>query len=462
MTQQLRDGFDGLVLEPGEDGYDAARMVWNAMVDRKPAVIARCVSVSDVQAAVQFGRAAGLEIGVRGGGHSVIGLPLADGALLVDLSLMDSVRVDPQIRRARVQGGALLGTMDRAAQIHGLGTPAGNVSHTGVGGLTLGGGTGWLSRLLGLSCDNVVSFEMVTADGSVLRASAQEHPELFWALRGGGGNFGVVTEFEFQLHPVGTRALVVDLHVEPDHAMDALRRWRDLLADAPRPATYLARSAVDGGPRAAVGYVWVGDPDEGRRLLPELRALCSPVVERVVEMSYVELQVSDDDVEGHLLRRYWKGHYLRELPDDAIRAFLAREAGGGFQTGGRLTAWGGAILDTPEDNTAFSHRDAQVEFTTAVGWTDPVEDGSRMAGARYYAQTLEPYASGVYVNALADEGQVGVRRAYNPEKLARLTAVKDRYDPDNVFHLNSNIPPSVAGIGAGPRADAGAGAGDRL
>jgi len=444
MTERLGDHFDGQILEPVDDGYDAARRVWNAMVDRKPAVITRCASTDDVVVALRYGRAAGLEIGVRGGGHSVLGLPVADGGLMIDLSAMNSVEVDLDNRHARVQGGALLGALDHASQAYGLGTPAGNVSHTGVGGLTLGGGTGWLSRAHGLSCDNVASFQVVLADGSVVRASERENADLYWGLCGGGGNFGVVTEFEFRLHPVGTQALLVDVQVEPERAADALRGWRHLLADAPRSATYFARSSADGGWRASIGYVWIGDSDEGRALLPGLRAAAAGPTgaELVQEMSYVELQEIDDDREGHTLRRYWKGHYLPELPDEAIDAFLARDAGSGLRTGGRLTAWGGAIEDIPDDASAFSHRAALVEFTLAAGWTDPAEDARRMEGARQYARTIEPYATGVYVNALADEGEAGVRRAYSPAKLARLTELKDRYDPDNVFHLNSNIPPS--------------------
>jgi FAD/FMN-containing dehydrogenase len=459
MTRHVIDGFHGVLVQPADAGYDAARTVWNAMVDRRPAVIARCTSAADVAAAVRHGRAAGLEIGVRGGGHSVLGLPVADGGLMIDLSPMGGVRVDPERRRALVQGGALLGALDRAAQEHGLATTAGNVSHTGVGGLTLGGGMGWLARQFGLACDNVASFEVVTAEGTSLRASETENADLFWGLRGGGGNFGVVTEFEFRLHPVAPQALVVDMFFEPDDAEAALLRWRDLLAEAPRLATLTAwvgtsgdwpflPAALRGRPLASAGYVWVGDPDDGRRLLPAMRALGSPAAERVEETTYVALQSMDDDVHGHAVRRYWKGHYLSELRDDAVRAFLSRGAEGRSDEdaaalpAGGLQAYGGAIADVEDAEAAFSQRGVLVEFVARARWTDPAEDAERIAAARRYAASLEPFASGAYVNSLIDEGQAGVRRAYPREKLARLTALKERYDPENVFHLNHNVRPS--------------------
>jgi FAD/FMN-containing dehydrogenase len=449
--RQLRDRLDGQLLLPGDAGYDAARTVWNAMVDRRPRMIARCASVADVVTAVTTARELGLEIGVRCGGHSALGLAVPDDGLMIDLTAMGSVRVDPARRRAWVQGGALLGALDRAAQRYGLATTAGNVSHTGVGGLTLGGGMGWLARQCGLACDNVVSFEMVTADGRVIRASRTQHPDLFFGLRGGGGNFGIVTEFEFRLHPVGTRALVAEYDFPLDRARPVLSAWRDLNAQAPRQATFTA-SAGGGSDHVTVGFVWVGDPERGRALLPALRALGPPAAERVSELSYLQLQSRDDTVGRPALRRYSKGHYLRQFPDEAIEAFLAGGTPGG--RGGQLPsaglpsvglqAYGGAIADVADDEAAFSHRDALLEYGADVSWTDPAQDQERQSAARRCAAALEPFASGVYVNALGDEGAAGLRRAYPAAKLARLTAVKNAYDPLNVFHLNHNIPPGRA------------------
>jgi FAD/FMN-containing dehydrogenase len=453
---RLRHRFEGQVLLPGQDGYHQARQVWNAMVDRRPAVVARCASPADVAAAVGFAREQELEIGVRCGGHSVLGISVPEGGLMVDLTPMGSVRVDPARGRAWVQGGALLGDLDRATQPYGLATTAGNVSHTGVGGLTLGGGMGWLARRFGLACDNVARFEVVDAEGELLHASESEHPDLYWGLRGGGGNFGVVTEFEFELHQVGTAALLVDLFYAPQDAPAALRNWRGLIAEAPPQATLTAWVGTTGSspslppeaqnrPMAAVGYVWVGDPDQGRALLPALRAAATPLAERVQELSYLELQRIEDEQQRHRLRRYWKGHFLRELGDGAIDAFLARGADGDDDPAllpfGSLQSYGGAVADVGDAETAFSHRDALVEFVAVASWTDRAEDQPRMSAARRYAGALEPFASGVYVNALADEGQAGIQRAYGADKMARLAALKDRYDPENVFHLNHNIRP---------------------
>jgi FAD/FMN-containing dehydrogenase len=435
--------------------------VWNGIVDRRPAAILRCASPEDVVAAVRFAREADLEIAVKCGGHSVLGLSVPDGGVMIDLSPISAVRVDPVERKAWVGGGSLLRNLDVAAQEHGLATTAGNVSHTGVGGLTLGGGMGWLARQVGLSCDNVEAFTVVTADGRIVRASESEDPDLFWGLRGGGGNFGIVTEFEFRLHPVNRRALVVQLDFDAGSARNAMRGWRDMLPDAPRAATFTASAATAGdhawlppglwsGPIVTIGYVWIGDVDEGLRYLSTIREVGTPAAERVMEMSYVELQTMIDDPNGHGRRRYSKGHYMTELSDDAIDAFLARGLSanvtdpdwarvpnGGFQ------AYGGAITEVGDDDSAFSHRRTLVEFGCGTSWVEPEEDGERVSAARAYGAALEPFANGVYVNALGDEGQDGVRRAYPAGKLARLVDLKRRYDPDNAFHLNQNIRPAT-------------------
>lgn len=427
------------------------------MVDRRPAAIARCASPADVAAALAFGRAEGLEIGVKGGGHGVVGHCVPDGGLMIDLTPIGAVEVDPGARRARVGGGALLGTLDAATEPHGLATTAGNVSHTGVGGLTLGGGMGWLARQFGLACDNVVSFTVVAVDGEILVASEDQNPDLFWALRGGGGNFGIVTEFEFRLHPTTGRALVSELIFEPANAMDPIRRWRELLPDAPRPATltvdiWTPKSAAGlppilaGKPLVIVGFTWVGEMEDARAYHATLlEAVGRPTLERVEEMSYVELQSQGDAAHVHGTRRYASGHDLAELSDGAIEAFLSRGAEDGADTGmlpnSGFQGYGGAIADVPDEASAFSQRDTLVEWFAGQGWTDPTEDDARIAAARAAGAAMAPYASGVYVNALTDEGESGVRRAYRPEKLARLRELKRRYDPENVLHLNQNIRP---------------------
>jgi FAD/FMN-containing dehydrogenase len=446
---RIRD-FGGELIRPGDGAYAQSRVVWNRMVDRRPAVILRCTSPADVVAAVRFARESGLEIAVKCGGHSVLGLSVPNGGVMIDLSPMSHVRVDAVERKAWVGGGSLLRNLDVAAQEHGLATTAGNVSHTGVGGLTLGGGMGWLARELGLSCDNVAAYTVVTAEGLIVRAAESENPDLFWGLRGGGGNFGIVTEFEFRLHPVTGRALLVDLVFDPADARDALRGWRDLLPGAPRAATFTASATtVADRPIVSVGYVWVGDVAEGLAYLSTIRQIGTPATERVMEMSYVELQSMSDDPNGHGRRRYSKGHYMTEFSDAAIDAFIARglHARGGDPDwsrvpNGGLQGYGGAIGDVADDEAAFSHRRALIEFGCATSWVDPEEDGDRTTAARAYGAALEPFASGVYVNALGDEGQDGVRRAYPAAKLARLAELKRRYDPDNAFHLNQNIRPA--------------------
>lgn len=411
------------------------------MIDHCPALILRCASAGDVATAIRTARERDLEIGVRCGGHNIAGLAVPHGGLMIDLSGLDSVEVDPVRRRARVQGGALLGALDRTAQQFGLATTAGNVSHTGVGGLTLGGGMGWLARRHGLTCDNLVSLTVVTADGRTVRASADEHPDLFWGLRGGGGNFGVVVEFELRLHPIGTRALVAGLTFSLDCAAGAFRGWRDLAEDAPRSATFTAALSGDA---VTLGFVWVGEPDAGRSLLSSLRTIGTPDFETVDELSYLALQTREDDVEGHSYRRYWKGHYLPELTDEAIGALLDRDPTDPTVPSVGLQAYGGAIADVEEGATAFSHRRTRFEYVAAARWTDPDEDERRMGAARETAAKLDRFAAGAYVNALSDEGETGVRRAYSSAQRARLTAVKDAWDPDNVFHLNHNIAPSRA------------------
>lgn len=454
LVQELRDSLHGTVIAPSDATYDSARQAWNGMIDHHPALIAQCANAGDVATAIAFGRRLGLELGVKCGAHSVLGISIPDGGLMIDLSRMNEVRIDPEARLAHVGGGALLGDLDRASMEHALATTAGNVSHTGVGGLTLGGGMGWLARQFGMACDNVVEYEIVTAAGDRLTASAGENPDLFWGLRGGGGNFGVVTRFTFRLHPISGQALMVDFMYPLERAREVLRFFRGFAADAPSQAT---PTAWIGTTRdwpflppelhfkdlVNAGFVWVGDPEGGRALLPPFRAVAEPVAESVDEMTYVELQSSSDEpMANRRGRRYMKGHYLRDLSDEAIEAFIGRGGEGELPANGSLQGYGGAISRVGIGESAFSHRDARFEFLTMTNWEDPAEDAARMAASRRFAAAMEPFSSGVYVNVLSDEGATGVRRAYESETLARLIALKDRYDPENLFHLNHNIRPS--------------------
>jgi len=451
--------FAGEVLLPGDAQYDAHREVWNAAVDRRPAMIARCTSADDVASAIRHGRDRGLEIAVKCGGHSVMGLSVPDGGLMLDLTPMSSVVIDPMQRRALVQGGSLLRNLDRATEPHGLATTAGNVSHTGVGGLTLGGGMGWLARQFGLASDNVAAYTLVASDGQVVRASADEHPDLFWGLRGGGGNFGVVTEFEFRLHPTSGRVLVAELTYDAADAVGPMRTWRDMLPDAPRAAMLTADgvaipadspSKLAGRPAVIVGFVWSGAVDEGRAYLETFRsALPNPSAEEVDERTYVELQSLFDDRHRHGLRRYSTGHYLPALPDDAIDAFLSRgiptgapEPDWSLMPGSGFQAYGGAIADLDDGDSAFSFRDTLVEWTTGATWSDPAEDEVRMGNARRWARALDPWGTGAYVNVIGDAGEV--RRAYRDAKFEKLVELKRAWDPENVFHLNHNIRPDAA------------------
>jgi FAD/FMN-containing dehydrogenase len=459
--KELRKDLRGSVLSASDVDYQAARRAWNGMIDKHPALIVQPADATDVAKAIAFGRREGLELGVKCGGHSALGQSIPEGGLMMDLSRMNDVRINPGARLAHVGGGALLGDLDRASAVHGLATTAGNVSHTGVGGLTLGGGMGWLARQFGMACDNVVEYEVVTASGDVLTASANENPDLFWGLRGGGGNFGVVTKFTFRLHPISGEALVVDFSYPAERAVELLRFFREFAVEAPAEASPTAWIGTVGEGDAVpadlwgtdlvnIGFVWVGDPDGARAMLEPLRAVEQPVAEIVNETTYVELQASSDVAMAHQMRRYMKGHYLRELTDEAIAAFIARggEARQGeFRPSGALLGYGGAIGRIGIGETAFSHRDARFEFSTSAGWTEPGEDEARMAGPRRYGAEMERFSSGVYVNVLSDEGAAAVRHAYPPETLARLTALKDRYDPENVFHLNHNIAPSSARAG---------------
>lgn len=453
----LRRTFRGELLSPGSNGYDAARQVWNLMVDRRPALIARCLGVGDVAAAIRFARDRGLEVSVRGGGHSIVGHAVSDGGVMVDLSVMRGVLVDPVRQRAQVQGGALIADLDRETQHFGLATTGGVAYDTGVAGYTLGGGYGWLARRVGLACDNLVSVELVTADGSREVVTAESDAELLWALRGAGANFGVATLFEFALHPLDHPVAYGDVIVDIDHAGPALRAFRDLMAEADDALTLNAVVGV-AGPSfpipeihhgrvvLSMSWIWVGDDvSVGERLGRPLHA--APVLgERVVRTSYVDLQTG---AERNRQRAYWKSSLLREVGDDVLDAFVAAgvtaNANDELATV-ELIALGGAIARHGEDDSAYGHRDAVFDFLAISTWTDAAEDGARMSAARMaWQQVAQTSDAGVYVNNLGLEGVERVRQAYGAEKFERLTRVKRRVDPDNIFRHNQNIPPAPFG-----------------
>jgi len=460
MSQSIGrpDGFAGEVITPDDERYEEARRVWNAMVDRRPVLILRPTGTADVQAAVRYARAAGLEIAVRGGGHSVVGHGVTDGGVTIDLSAMRAASVDPERRLARAQGGCLLRDLDEATSPHGLHAPAGVVSHTGIGGLTLGGGEGWLGRRLGLTCDNLVRAEVVAADGSVLVASETDDAELLWGLRGGGGNFGIVTEFTYRLHEVDPRVLAVDRFYRPDDGAAVLRGLQALAADAPEETTFAAwvgtagpwpflPEELHGQTLTNLSFIHVGDPDLVADLGAAMSAVAPVVAESEERLTFMELQSGSDGAMAHGKRRYWKSHYVGEITDAVAEAFLSRGGDGddpALLPNGSIEARGGAQARIGNDDTAFANRDARFSWITMAGWDDPAEDEARMGAARRYAQALAPHASGVYVNALTgggDDAGQGVADAYRPRHLARLATLKATYDPDNVFHLNQNIAP---------------------
>ena len=459
LRARLGTTFAGELIGPDDPVYDAARAVWNAMIDNRPALIARCRTTGDVAAAVVAAQDDGAELAVRCGGHSVAGHSVCDGGLVIDLGAMRGVDVDAERRLASVQGGALLGDLDRATQAHGLAAPAGVVSHTGVGGLTLGGGFGWLSRLYGLTCDNVVAAEVVTAAGEVVVAGEDGDEELLWALRGGGGNFGVVTRFDLRLHPLAGPIWQATFAYAADDAEEALVAFADLAAGGPRELTLAAWIGAAraspflpeqwrGRPVVMLSAVYVGDEAAGERLVAPLRA-AGPFAEVAAETSYLDLQRSADESAAPGFRRCWKAHFLSTLDSAAVATFLEqgiRAADESSNAGCELFALGGAAADAAPGATAFAHRAAQWDFMASARWSDPADDSAELAVARNAAAAMAPFARGVYANDLMDEGSDRVRAAYGDETYGRLVGVKDRVDPGNVFHRNQNIPPSSSPV----------------
>ena len=441
--QSFGTGLGGTVIRRGDADYDQARRVWNGMVDRSPAAIFRCASTADVVAAVNFAREEGLVLAVRGGGHNAAGLAVCDDGLVIDLSGMRGVKVNAEKRIAYVQGGALWRDLDAATHPHGLATTGGLISTTGVGGLTLGGGLGWLMRQHGLACDNVVAVEIVTADGQVRRASATENPDLFWAIRGGGGNFGVVTSFEFRLHPV--RTLYAGMLVFPGpRAPEILRRYRDLAMAAPDELTLFAglMTSPDGHPINAIFAAYNGPVSKAEAAMKPLRDL-GPVADQVSEMPYPALQSMLDEGFPSGLHVYWRSDFLKGLPDDAIDALCDRfRAITSPLSALLIEQFGGAVKRVPAEATAFAQRDALFNLAVISRWADAPTASTHIDWARQSSDAMRPYASGgVYVNYLGAEGADRVRAAYG-DKYDKLVAVKRKYDPTNLFRVNQNIQPA--------------------
>jgi FAD/FMN-containing dehydrogenase len=451
------DRFRGRLINSDDADYDGARAIWNGAIDRRPRLIARCIGTSDVVAAVRFARDHDLEIAIRGGGHNVAGTAMCDDGIVIDLSAMRAVRVDPAGRRAWVQGGALWGDVDRETQARGLAITGGIVSHTGVAGLTLGGGVGWLMRKHGLTIDHLAAADIVTADGERLRASEREHPELFWALRGGGGNFGVVTSFEFRLHAVGPAVLAGPIVWDATDAGEVLRFYRDFVRDAPdelgtvvrfgtAPPLPVIREDLHWRPVVMIGTCYAGPIDDGEQMLRPLRAFRTPLLDLVGPTPYVEFQTGLDSTVPHGWNYYWKSTHLPELRDDLIDVIAEHAfSSSSPRSYAAMFHLKGAVGRVPATATAFGNRQASHAITLDAVWRPGEDFADRdTAWTRRFFAALGRFREGVYVNFLGgDEDPGRVREAYGDGVYQRLVAVKTAYDPDNVFHYNQNIRPRL-------------------
>jgi FAD/FMN-containing dehydrogenase len=450
------EGFHGRQLRPGDAGYDEARTLYNAMIDRRPALVAQCADADDVARALAFARAGGLSVAVKAAGHSVAGMSLNDGGVVVDVSPMREIRVDPERRVVRVGAGATWAELDMATQAHGLATTGGRVSTTGVAGLTLGGGSGWLERAYGLACDNLVAVDLVTARGDLVRASESENPELFWALHGGGGNFGVAVALELRLHPVGPDVFAGLAVYDPRDARDVVRAIRDFHEGGGPPQAGVAfghapaRAEYDFLPEEwrtrtiflAVA-MWNGPPADGESALRPLIDAAEPIADLFGTYPYSEFQRLIDDPPG--FRNWWTAEYVRELPDEAIEALCAY--GDTIPPGYSqllVVPWGGAVA-VPDGTTPLAHRDAAYVIHPFMLWTEPERDDELSAWGRRVREVFAPWTTGgTYLNFIGDEGQDRVRAAFG-RSYERMLAVKEAWDPENVFSGNQNLPPRRAG-----------------
>ena len=451
----LRAALRGPVVLGGEPGYDDVRAIWNGMIDRRPAVIARCLGVSDVRAALRFAREHDLPVAIRSGGHNIAGLAVADGSLMIDCSLMRGVWVDPRERTAHAQPGCQLGDVDRETQVHGLAAVLGFVSTTGIAGLTLGGGFGYLTRRFGWTCDNVRSMEVVTADGEVVRASAKENADLFWALRGGGGNFGVVTNFAYELYPVGPEIVGGAVAWHGDETRDVLAMYGDVLADAPPELTCVVAlrnappapwidPAVHGEPIVAMFLCYTGkDLDRGEKLVAPIRSFGRPVGDVVQRRTYVSQQSMLDPTQPKGRRYYWKSEYLPGFSSEMIDPLVDHaQTVASPHAAILLFPLDGAVNRLPDEHSPAGNRDVGLVLNIAAGWDDPGDDAANIAWTRDTWEALRRFSTGgVYINFQPeDEGHERILSAYGAN-YPRLVEAKRKWDPDNVFRLNKNIPP---------------------
>jgi FAD/FMN-containing dehydrogenase len=456
-VEQLRFTFRGDLIRPGDPGYDEHRRVFNGMIDRRPAIIMRPTGTADVVAAVNFARERDLVVAVRGGGHSVAGYGVCDDGVMIDLSRMRGVRVDPSAQTARAQGGATWGDLDRETQVFGLATPGGVVSTTGIAGLTLGGGFGMLSLKHGLSCDNLVSADVVTASGEVVVASEEENADLFWGLRGGGGNFGIVTSFEYRLHPL--REVLIGLILyPPEEGLRVLRHYRDTISEVPPDlAFFTVFLTVPENPpmpifppellgKKVVGFLgaFPGSADEGEKAFVPLRNFGQPSFELVLPMPYTMAQTIQDEDTPWGSQSYWKSAYVKELPNELLETLAERApTAPSPRTQVMVARLGGAIAEVPDEATAFPLRDAGFIVQMDSTWDDPKDDDNNVDWTRSMHSAVAPFAMDrAYVNFFGDEGEDRVVKAYGEEKYAKLVALKKKYDPSNLFRLNQNIPPA--------------------
>ena len=453
--EALKEHFEGEIIHPSDTGYDEVRKIWNAMIDKFPALIARCKNSHDVVEAVNFARSNNLLLSVRGSGHNVAGNAVCDGGLMIDLSLMKDIHVDPHRRTATAQPGVVFGEMDRATQPYGLAAPGGIVSETGISGLTLGGGFGWLTRKYGFSCDNLISADIATADGRLLTASAIENTDLFWGIRGGGGNFGIATSLTFQLQPVGPEVLAGLIIYSLEDAGDALRFFREFTASTPEelgamavfrlapPAPFIPQE-LHGKPVLAIIVCFTGDAEEGERVLKPLRDFASPIFDGIKRTSFSMHNSSLDSGQPAGMYYYWKSEYITEIADEAIET-LVTYAAKMTSPYSRLAVFqlGGAIQRYDEQAMAVSHRNARYIIAINTGWADPKDTEQQIQWTRDLWTTIRPFSSGgAYVNFLsADDGEDRVRAAYGAVKFERLAQLKSKYDPLNLFQMNQNIRP---------------------